>query len=347
MPAVARGDCTDDALELGAAMAVVAFRGDYYVFAWCGAMVVTRDWVTFTVSRKVPAFEAGVVNGAVVVDGGQTLLAVGDGGGVATSPDGVTWTLHNSTVNSDLNGVVLGPNNTVVAVGGDQYDSAVAVVSADGGRTWTKTFEISTGLFADVHYSLGVFLTMDTVTSRLYATTSSAATQWRAVPPTPTPISKSAWVAFSTPGWSGQDQAWVVLQIIDNSGGGMGPFSLTLQRLYPGNLSWAHPQPLSVQPALTRFDNFITSTYVDGVLLGAVMPSTDPSQLFLAASYDHGATWHRPAGAEPEVECQGFFKPNGTQWVFLGGTSTYYAGLPLVLTSPDARTWTRRYPPAT
>jgi photosystem II stability/assembly factor-like uncharacterized protein len=77
----------------------------------------------------------GVAHGAVFV-------AVGTGGAIFSSPDGVAWTPQNSNVTTPLNAVIYGGSYVVVGAGGVILRSSDAV-------TWTSPTNLKTGdLFA-------------------------------------------------------------------------------------------------------------------------------------------------------------------------------------------------------
>jgi hypothetical protein len=59
-------------------------------------------------------------------------VAVGIGGAILTSADGVTWQIRTSGTNIDLLGVSCPSVNACVALGG----GGIILTSADGGITW-------------------------------------------------------------------------------------------------------------------------------------------------------------------------------------------------------------------
>jgi hypothetical protein len=65
-----------------------------------------------TWTLRIPGFNN--LNG--VTCGNGLFVAVGDGGSILTSPDGVNWTEQTSEANNQLNGVAYG-NGTFVVVG--------------------------------------------------------------------------------------------------------------------------------------------------------------------------------------------------------------------------------------
>jgi hypothetical protein len=72
-----------------------------------------------------------------VAAGTAALVAVGDGGTILTSLDGVAWTQRSSGTDAPLLGVGFGGDTTFVAVGG----GGAVDVSDDAGLTWQATVE--------------------------------------------------------------------------------------------------------------------------------------------------------------------------------------------------------------
>jgi hypothetical protein len=64
------------------------------------------------------------------------LIAVGDGGTILTSVDGANWTPRNSGTDVTLFGVAVGPAGSLVAVGA----GGAVLSSTDGGQTWLVNF---------------------------------------------------------------------------------------------------------------------------------------------------------------------------------------------------------------
>ncbi len=96
--------------------------------------------VTFTPRAAGTSWNVGTPIGTVNLRGitytpatattGNTFVAVGDGGSIYTSPDGVTWTARTSTVTANLDAVVFGSQFVAVGEGG-------TVVTSTDGITWT------------------------------------------------------------------------------------------------------------------------------------------------------------------------------------------------------------------
>jgi hypothetical protein len=91
--------------------------------------------------------------------GASTFISVGVGGGIATSPDGTTWTARTSGTNETLTGIACsgGDNNWCVAVG-----SGILLTTTDG-ITWTShsTLAANKG-FVDVVWTGAGFIAVGT-----------------------------------------------------------------------------------------------------------------------------------------------------------------------------------------
>jgi hypothetical protein len=87
-----------------------------------------------------------------VTYGSSTFVAVGDGGTILTSPDGVTWTPRSSGITMLLIGVTYG-SSTFVAVG----DGGTILTSPDG-VTWTPKTSGITMLLIGVTYGSSTFV---------------------------------------------------------------------------------------------------------------------------------------------------------------------------------------------
>jgi hypothetical protein len=68
-----------------------------------------------------------------VTYGNNMFVAVGDGGAIVASPDGVTWARRHLGGGTILNAVAYG-NNTFVAVGSGDHDQ---ILTSPDGVTWT------------------------------------------------------------------------------------------------------------------------------------------------------------------------------------------------------------------
>ena len=84
--------------------------------------------------------------------GHGTFVAVGDGGEIATSSDGASWTSQSSGVTTDLLGVTYGGNKFVV-VG----SSGTVLLSSDG-TAWSATTVSNSVSFLGVAYGDGTFV---------------------------------------------------------------------------------------------------------------------------------------------------------------------------------------------
>jgi hypothetical protein len=63
---------------------------------------------------------------------GSVFVLLGSNGFIATSPDGVTWTVRTSGTTNTLRGGAVGKGGTLIVVG----DSGTILTSSDGGTTW-------------------------------------------------------------------------------------------------------------------------------------------------------------------------------------------------------------------
>lgn len=98
------------------------------------ALVSTDGSVTWTVGQPFDAGRAAL-RGIVAV--GSSFVAVGDGGTIRSTGDGITWTDLTSNTTAHLNGIGFGAGR-YVAVG----DGGVLVDSTNIGTTWTpKTID--------------------------------------------------------------------------------------------------------------------------------------------------------------------------------------------------------------
>jgi hypothetical protein len=87
-----------------------------------------------------------------VTYGNGLFVAVGDGGAILTSPDGVTWTPRTSGTDNSLYGVAHG-NGLFVAVGGDG-----AILTSPDGVSWTARASGTRNLLYGVAYGNGLFV---------------------------------------------------------------------------------------------------------------------------------------------------------------------------------------------
>jgi hypothetical protein len=93
-----------------------------------------------------------------VTYGNNTFVAVGSGGTILTSPDGVTWTARTSGTYNPLSSVTYG-NGTFVAVGGSPYysGSGTILTSPDGANWTAQTSSTSIPLYG-VTYGNNTFV---------------------------------------------------------------------------------------------------------------------------------------------------------------------------------------------
>lgn len=95
-----------------------------------GASLYSTDSsVTWTVGRAADAASA-TLRGLVAV--GSSFVAVGDGGTIQSTSDGISWNALTSNTSVNLRGIAFG-NSRYVAVG----DGGTLAVSTDGGSTWS------------------------------------------------------------------------------------------------------------------------------------------------------------------------------------------------------------------
>jgi len=94
--------------------------------------------------------------------GASTYVAVGDGGVLVTSTDaGVTWTVKTIAGAGNLRAIIFGNNNNSILNGGVLLintfvavaDNGTAVVSNDGGATWTVTTIAGAGELVAIAYT--------------------------------------------------------------------------------------------------------------------------------------------------------------------------------------------------
>jgi hypothetical protein len=104
------------------------------------------------------ATSSGTQNGLYAVAyGNNQFVAVGGGGTVVTSPDGVTWTERNSGTTNWLGSIAFG-NGQFVAVGGVAPAIAATIVTSPDGITWTPRNAGTTNTFYAVAYGDGQFV---------------------------------------------------------------------------------------------------------------------------------------------------------------------------------------------
>lgn len=90
---------------------------------------------------------------AQVVYGSGTFVAVGEGGTILTSPDGVSWTKRDSSTDYWVNGVVYG-NEAFVAVG----DGSTVLTSADGLNWTTRSPVLNNSCLNSITFGNGTFV---------------------------------------------------------------------------------------------------------------------------------------------------------------------------------------------
>ena len=91
-------------------------------------------------------------NLTAVAYGNGTFTAVGHDGRIQTSPEGISWTICNSGIETDLGGIVFG-NNLFLAVG-----SGGTVLSSPDGVNWSKRNSGTTNQLSDVAFGNGTFV---------------------------------------------------------------------------------------------------------------------------------------------------------------------------------------------
>jgi hypothetical protein len=111
-------------------VASVVYGGGRYVAVGLGSATST-DGITWT-TATAPADNSGSVAFSGVVFDGTQYIAVAERGWAATSPDGLSWTLHATASTAWLYGIARADNGELVAVG----DLGVVQTSVDGVH-WT------------------------------------------------------------------------------------------------------------------------------------------------------------------------------------------------------------------
>ena len=91
-----------------------------------------------------------------VADGDGVLIAVGDGGTILTSTDATSWQIRPSGTDATLNAVAFGPGGLVVAVGA----FGIVPISNDLGLTWQLTDVGLTNDLFGVAYGAGSWVTV-------------------------------------------------------------------------------------------------------------------------------------------------------------------------------------------
>lgn len=104
---------------------------DFSISNWVGIIYTSTNGTTWTQRRR----QGGVLR--KVATGNGTFVAVGDGGLILSSPDGITWTPRTSGITRVLNGVAFG-GGVFVAAGYQNSVPGVILTSPDG-TSWTDT----------------------------------------------------------------------------------------------------------------------------------------------------------------------------------------------------------------
>ena len=95
---------------------------------------------------------SGTSNGlSAITFGDNTFIAVGAGDTIVTSPDGLTWTTVSSGTSSDLSGVAFG-NNTFVAVG---YGT---IITSGDGATWIERPVEPSSYYSGITFGKNLFV---------------------------------------------------------------------------------------------------------------------------------------------------------------------------------------------
>jgi hypothetical protein len=114
-----------------------------------------RDQVTWR-AQSVDG-GAAVLNDAVW--GGGLYAAVGSGGAILTSPNGVDWTSRESSASADLFDAAWN-GRRFVAVGDG------VILSSDDGRVWTYRSNANSGRLTSVAWGAGIFITVGSAPGR-------------------------------------------------------------------------------------------------------------------------------------------------------------------------------------
>jgi hypothetical protein len=111
---------------------------------------LTADFSLWKIHRPFPTSVTGV---AAL---GSTLIAVGAGGSVVTSPDGFAWTGHELSTAATLRGIAAG-SGTAVAVG-DAVGGQATILTTTDGADWTPRASTTSAALAAVAHGGGAFV---------------------------------------------------------------------------------------------------------------------------------------------------------------------------------------------
>ena len=127
---------------------VAASSNEIVVVGYSGTIIRSSLLATIWNAAAPPTAQ----NLNAVTYGGNIFVAVGLGGTVLTSPDGIAWTAQRLGFNTDLYGVAYG-GATFTAVGGSG-----AIFTSPDGINWLPASSPATSTFVRVKYANGVFV---------------------------------------------------------------------------------------------------------------------------------------------------------------------------------------------
>lgn len=250
------------------------------------------------------------INWKDVAYGNGTYVAVGGDATIATSPDGITWTIsRNSTVNPVLNGVEFA-NGLFVAVGMGTSTStgAALVMTSPDGVTWTTNTTVASSFNAqlmDVTYGGGTWVVSGFSNPRILTSTDGLNWTQRSTP------------GFSTPG-----------RITYGAGRFVAAGSSANILTSTDGTTWTS---ISIPGATNGIIDGVT--FANGKFVAVGRDSSFTAAAFVSTD---GTTWTASNAIAGTSNSTGFIDVagNANGFVAVGGSFVY--------SSPDGMTWTAR-----
>ncbi len=267
-----------------------------------------------------------------VAYGNGVFCAVGGADGadayIVTSENLSTWTEQANPKNVILYAVASNGTNLFVAVGNTDGADAYIVTSTTGAAPWTeqatpKNFTLNgvayngSNLWAAVGNNDGV--------DSFIVTSPNGAAPWTERAPTVAKTVSLRAVAFGGAVW---------VAVGDASGGGAEDAYILTS---PDGTTWT-------ERANPQNGRGLTAVAYDGVSRWVAV-GENVGQAYVVYSDDSGATWTQTTTGVPAATLYAVTYTNSGMWVAVGNRLSA-TNSPVVLTSPNGITWTRRYGPS-